>query len=256
MWMRRSLFAIAGIPFSLLPATAQNVVDAGNILLDDWSYETLYASEAWSVDTLFGRDVSGDGGDRVGDFEDLVLNDAGEVVALIVEVGGFLDIGDTHVSVPWTMVQFGTDGSVSVPLDEDSISGFRLFADPSLPEEASIADEIVQGVEDAELDPGLWRASDLMGDHVRVQDEDGLWVNYGFLTDLMIDDGAIAATLVTTGARYGPGTRAYPFGGDATTGYGVWDPGAPTYDLPILVDDATSYPQFDAERMKERAQSN
>lgn len=250
MTMKHSLCALAGLSFSVVPALAQNVVDAGKIVLENWSYETLYQSNAMSVEDLFGREVKGSDGDRVGDVEDLVLNDAGEVIALIAEVGGFWDIGDTHVSVPWDMVEIGADGSVSTPINRDNVALFDLFSSSGLPEDADVGSEIVQGVDDKGLGFGLWRASDLMGDYVRVQGENGRWVNFGYVSDLMIDEGAIAATLVSTTAQYGPGTYAYPYRRGPAELYGAWGRGVSTYDLPILVGDAVSLPEFDAERMR------
>ncbi|SDD46554.1 PRC-barrel domain-containing protein [Ruegeria marina] len=252
MMKRQTLFAIAGMSFSVLPATAQNVVDAGKIVLDSWSDEALYASDALSVDELFGRDVTGEGGERTGDVEDLVLNDSGEIIALIAEVGGFWDIGDTHVSVPWDMVQISADRSVAVPMTQDQIPDFDLFASSGLPEDANVAGEIIEGVDDQALGSELWRASDLMGDYVRVVGDGERWVNFGYVSDLMINDGAITATLVRTTVRYGPGTYAYPYHGGPEEGFGMWAPGSSTLDLPILVGDAVSRPQFDAERMKSK----
>ena len=244
------LFAIAGVSFPVVPATAQNVVDAGEIVFENWSYDSLYESGAWSVDELFGRDVTGDGGEGIGDVEDLVLNDAGEVLALIAEVGGFWDIGDTHVSVPWDMVEIGEDGSVSVPVTQDNLSEFDLFASSGLPESANVATDVVEGVDDEELGPGLWRASDLMGDYVRVLSADDVWVNFGYVSDLMIEDAEIAATIVSMAGRFGQGDYAYPYRRSPGERYGIWQPPAETQDIPLLVDDVLSSPRFDEDQMQ------
>lgn len=250
MILRQPLLAIAGATLSVVPAMAQDVVDAGKIVIDNWSYDSLYASDAWSVDALFGREVTGSEGEPIGDVEDLVLSDEGEVVALITEVGGFWDIGDTHVSVPWDMVKFDAGGSVAVPVTQENYFDFDLFASSGLPEGASVEGQIVEGVDDRELASGLWRASELIGDYVRVQGEDDLWVNFGYVSDLMVDDGQITTTLVSTTARYGPRTYAYPYRTDSMAGQGAWAPEAATYDLPILLGDAIAVPPYDADRMQ------
>lgn len=44
--------------------------------------------------------------ERVGDIEDVLINQEGQVVALLAEIGGFLDIGDRDVIVPLNNVKF------------------------------------------------------------------------------------------------------------------------------------------------------
>lgn len=249
MMKRKALMAIAGMSCSAAPAAAQDVVDAGTIIPENWSYEALYESEAWSVDALFGTDVVGSDGTRIGDVEDLVLNADGELVALIAEVGGFWDIGDTHVSVPWQRVQLDGGGPVTIPVTAENVAEFDLFSSSPLPDDADPAAEIVEGVDDEALVMALWRASDLIGDYVRVQSDAETWLEFGYVSDLLIGDGRIAATLVSTTARYGPGTYAYPYRGGPAEGYGVWFPNATTQDLPILVGEATSLPAFDRDQM-------
>lgn len=252
MMKRKALMAIAGMSVSACPAAAQDVVDAGAIIPENWSYDALYESGSWSVEAFFGTDVVDGDGTRIGDVEDLVLNDAGEVVALIAEVGGLWDIGDTHVSVPWQTVQRGGDGSVTIPVTAENVAEFDLFSSSPLPEDADPAEEIVEGVDDEALVKALWRASDLIGDYVRVQSDAETWLNFGYVSDLLIDDGSISATLVSTTARYGPGTYAYPYRGGPAEGYGVWFPNATTQDLPILVGEATSMPVFDMDQTSTR----
>ena len=37
---------------------------------------------------------------QIGEIEDIVLNENGQMVGIVAEIGGFLDIGDKHVMVP------------------------------------------------------------------------------------------------------------------------------------------------------------
>ena len=253
MLYKRPMLVLAGIALSTLPVAAQNLVDAGALVLKTWSDDDLYESEAWSVDQFFGRNVIGDGGVQIGDVEDVVLNDAGEVVALIAEIGGFWDIGDTHVSVPWERVELREDGSVGIPVTEETIAEYDLFDTSGLPEDVAIADDIVEGVGSEELGPELWRASGLIGSYVRVQSDSGdRWVNFGYVDDIMVGGDKIAGTIISATGRYGPRSYAYPYRGgpDGGTAFGTWSPGSYTYDLPILVGEAVTRPEFDPRRMK------
>ncbi|MBF9029759.1 PRC-barrel domain containing protein [Rhodobacterales bacterium HKCCE3408] len=247
MLYRTTALAIVAVSLQGLPVAAQEVIEGGMIQLDDWNYDELRDADTWSVDTLFGNDVMGSADTRIGDVEDLVLNDEGEVIALIAEVGGFWDIGDTHVSVPWDQVVVATDGEVAVPVNEDNVDEFDLFDSSGLSEDTKLSDNVVGGLDSEELGTGLWRASDLLGDYVRVMGEEDAWVNFGYVSDLMVNaDGQIAATLVTATTRYGPGTYAYPYyAPSGREGFPAWSPGARSYDLPILVDEAMSIPTVD-----------
>ncbi len=51
----KALMAIVGMSATAMPAAAQDMVDAGTIIPDNWNYDALYHSEAWSVDAYFGR---------------------------------------------------------------------------------------------------------------------------------------------------------------------------------------------------------
>jgi hypothetical protein len=51
--------------------------------------------EGWDADWTY-NDVR-DRVNEIGEIEDIVLNSDGELVGIVAEVGGFLDIGDKHV---------------------------------------------------------------------------------------------------------------------------------------------------------------
>ena len=242
-----ALFAAAAAPHM---AGAQDEVDAGRITLGTWSYEGLYTPEVWSVEDFFGAAVHGRDGARIGDVEDLVLNDDSEIVALVAEVGGFWDIGDTHVSVPWDEVRITDTGQVEVPVAEDTVADFDLFASSGLPG-TPLSDAVVQDVDGAELRPGIWRASELLGDYARIRDESGeTWLNFGYVTDLLIDDGKLAATVVNGAAGYGGTTWAYPYRRPmGAVDRAAWTPGAASYDMPVLVGEATDLPPFERGRI-------
>ena len=52
--------------------------------------------------TSYGYDNYAYGTDyrQIGEIEDIVLDEGGQMVGIVAEVGGFLDIGDKHVMVP------------------------------------------------------------------------------------------------------------------------------------------------------------
>lgn len=55
-----------------------------------------------------GAEIHGLGGERIGEIEEVLMNPDGEIVAVTVEVGGFLGIGDKEVIID--LAQFQREG--------------------------------------------------------------------------------------------------------------------------------------------------
>ncbi|HSM56888.1 MAG TPA: PRC-barrel domain-containing protein [Candidatus Sulfomarinibacteraceae bacterium] len=79
--------------------------------------QALQASE-------FDYDLINQNDDDLGEVEELVVNVAeGRVVYAIVNVGGFLGIGETTVALPWSELQFSeADEAFIVNADEDTLT--------------------------------------------------------------------------------------------------------------------------------------
>jgi hypothetical protein len=56
--------------------------------------------EGWDAD--FTYDGIGTDWNQIGEIEDVVLDRGGQVIGIVAEVGGFLDIGDKHVLIETT----------------------------------------------------------------------------------------------------------------------------------------------------------
>ncbi|MEX1198543.1 MAG: PRC-barrel domain-containing protein [Pseudohongiellaceae bacterium] len=54
-----------------------------------------------NISALMGADVKTSGDDDVGSVEDLILNEDGQIVAIVVGVGGFLGMGQKDVAIGW-----------------------------------------------------------------------------------------------------------------------------------------------------------
>jgi len=249
-----------------------NNVTAGEIIsLNEWGYDELY-TDGVSVEELLDADVIDATGEDVGDVENVLFGPGGELVSVIVEVGGFWDIGDTHVNVPWSLVETAAweDGGIMIPLTEEQLAdpaSYGLFnedlgygygdAGPALnanlddiTDETLVASEEVgqvsgDGIGVVETGPRVWRAPDLIGDYARLRDGDSM-INYGYVEDIIVRDGQIAAVLVTPDRGWGTnGDRAYPYYG---AGYG-WEPGRENYDLPYDRTEADQLGAFDDDRL-------
>ena len=88
----------------------------------------------WDPDLMY--DAVDDKWDNIGEVEDIVLNRDGELIGVIAEVGGFLDIGDKHVFIE-------TAGMKLVPVDDRSYSIVTGLSKDQL-------------MEQEDLDEGFW----------------------------------------------------------------------------------------------------
>ncbi|RBI69403.1 hypothetical protein DQ400_01560 [Vreelandella sulfidaeris] len=106
---------------------AQAQEDSGNVTaISEWNYDTLYEEGGMTAENLMDTEVFGSGNEEIGSVENILLNDQNEIVAIIAQVGGFWDIGDTHVLVPWEEVDVNVDG-VSIPVTEDNADEYGVF---------------------------------------------------------------------------------------------------------------------------------
>ena len=222
-----------------------NTVQTNRVVtLSDWRYDDLYG-EGVSVEELIdGMEVWGATGEEIGEVENVLIGPDGRVLALVAEVGGFWDIGDTHVSIPWDMVEIGLE-NVVVPVTEDTVGDYSIFNEAYVTAEDA-ATEIQEvegdGFGEVETGPRVWRATDLIGDYARIQDA-GTYQNYGYVNDMIIRNGQIAATVISPDTGYGVGvgsSYAYPY-----TGY----TGGDYYDLPYSRTDVDALEPYDYDRM-------
>jgi len=252
--MKTKAFAIAAILAPLAAgASAQTqaqtqalenpAIQAGEILsLSDWRLDEVYADGA-SVDAIFDTlSIRGAGGEDIGDVENIVFHRDGRVLSLIAEVGGFWDIGDTHVNIPWDQVRL-EGNSLVVPVTEESVDDYSAFrTNYLLAGDASDAVQVVD--DDLATGPQAFRATDLIGDYARIGEGSG-YANIGYVEDLVISGGRLAAVVVRPDAEgYGMrGRFAYPY---YNTG---WRSGYPYYDMPYDREQAMDAQRFDYDRV-------
>lgn len=207
------------------------------VKLPDWRPDALYGGGV-SVDHLLDDvDVTDVNGDQIGDIENIVFTDDGRVLSIIAEVGGFWDILDTHINVPWEEATY-SDGAVNVPITPENYTNYGMFEDAYLLGDEAAADTKVVD-DDLNTGPRAFRASELIGDYARIR-VDGGFANYGYIDDLIIRDGRLAAIIVNPQPGYGVSGRfAFPY-------YGYnYSPGGVYYDMPYQEAEVTTVEPFD-----------
>lgn len=212
--MGRSILSLLMSAGLVLPAVAQEAGQPQVIPLEEWDYLGEWDT-GWSLEEIMDEaEVYGVDGEEIGSIENVLIGEDNRIVAAVVEVGGFIDIGDTHVAVPWDELQFSVH-AVTVPVEEDNIGEYSLF----------------------ETDQDVWKATDVLDDYARVEGR-----GYGYVDDLIFNhDGVLTAVIVNSDVVFGGGPRAFPFNGD---------PAAPTYDLPYEEGEVIEQAPFERDELR------
>lgn len=223
--------------------TGERALQSDEIIsLSDWDYDDVYNGGLSLEDFMDEMEVVGTTGDEIGSIEDVILGQDGRVLAVIAEVGGFWDMFDTHVSVPWDELEVVGE-QVVLPVTEENVEDYGVFETEYLTAQEAAAD-IATEVDDAETGPRAWRATELIGDYARLQNAE-TWTNYGYVDDIIVKNDQVAAVVVSPDAGWGTGPYAYPYYG---YGYG-WRPTAPYYDLPYTEEEVADLETFDEDRI-------
>ena len=239
-----SVLAMIAVAAPAMAAESQPDQKAGGtdvIVLSDWTYEPLYES-GWSVEDMMDETaVVGPSGQEIGQVENLVFSDDGKIMAMIAQVGGVMDIGDTHVSIPWNEVELSQDMErIEIPINEESADDYAIFGDRSalLKEDA---DRIVTVDEETQTGTKIFKATDLIGDYAYLTED----VQYGYVSDLVVQDGKVSAVVIDASRYARPGYYAYPYG--ATDG---WRPSGLRFQLPYSEGEIASIDTFNYDLMK------
>lgn len=116
------------LPFAGPALAADAPPDAAPPAPPPAAQEMIYKGEATSI---LGRTVMGPDGKTVGRIIDLLVDDYGQPRAAVVDVGGFMGIGNRHIAVAWRSLRFEADqaeaGRISLDMTEAQIAGTPAF---------------------------------------------------------------------------------------------------------------------------------
>jgi len=222
-----AVVAAAGVALGGMAVLAQEQAGEDEFDIDTWEYGFLY-EQGIQADAMLNNDVFDQDNEEIGEIEDLIISPEGQIRRLVVEAGGFLDIGDTHFAVSWDEATLTETGGIIVPIDADSIEDYSVFED--------IDDQPAQGRN--------WRVRELIGDYV-TDAEGEAW---GLVEDVVFNrDGAIEAVIVGSDAVVGFGDRyAFPWDQIADG----FDPGDEDVTMPFSEAEIAGLEPFEYDMMK------
>lgn len=231
-----------------MPAAAQEAQEVP--VLATWGYDPLYAA-GWSVDEMFdSTEVAGGTGEIIGDVENLIFSDEGRLLGVIAEIGGVWDIADTHIHVPWDEVEVGDSiGRIDIPVTEATVDDYDVFGDYVFDFDTLLeAETDVSGPvnDDLVAGPGIFRASDLIGDFTYLADG----VRYGYIADLVVSEGEVAAIVTDAASAGRRGYFAYPY-----VYRGVSPMAGPSYIMPYGAPQVDTIESFDYDRLRMSGES-
>jgi sporulation protein YlmC with PRC-barrel domain len=177
-----------------------------------WDPAALYR-DGLSARQMLDAPVRADDGRRIGEVKDIIVDRQGRIRKVVVEVGGFFELGDQHIGVPWKDVKIGEDMAfVQVPLREVEQGKYSIYG------------EVLHG-EDVPAPLTSWRVNELIGDYARMADVP----RYGLVIDVIFSSRAEAkAVVIERGRAWGDrDVYAFPFTG--------FDPAVSAYPVEQLV---------------------
>ncbi len=83
---------------------------------------------------LIGTELKTSGDESVGEIGDLIIDQDGKVVAVVVNVGGFLAMGDKHVAIDWKAVKMSgnpDDRDLRVDMTRDDLQSAPSYENPA-----------------------------------------------------------------------------------------------------------------------------
>lgn len=246
--MRLTRYHATALILALTPlATLQAQDDAGQTdtnarSMEDLDYDDIYQQGGIRGRNLLGAEVFGTEDGEIGNVRDAIVSEQDDqIVALIAEVGGFWDMGDTHVAVPWDKVELTEDG-VKVPVNEDNAEDYDLYEGEFSVAKQDLSE--IRELDDDDMETGdrSWKLSELINDYASIGDDTG----YGYVNDVLFSkEGKVQGIVVETADdRYGRGYYAFPF---YSYGNG-WSPNMRSYRIPSALEDVKKVPNFDYEQ--------
>lgn len=215
--MRKLILAGAVVAVLAAPGTRAERPPE-RIDLSEWRYDRLEGS--WRVQRLLDAPVYDPDGIVVGTVQDVIVHTDGHILGLTAQLGGFLGVGGTPVTVPWT------EAKISPVFDRATLRR---------PPDTYTA---------AALGPDSWKVRDLIRDYVTL----GGRVGFGYVEDLVFDRrGRIQAMIVSRETALGStGPFAFPLRGFEQ---GFRPDRDYFYDLPYAEEEVAGLEPIDGDNM-------
>ncbi|HEY0569164.1 MAG TPA: PRC-barrel domain-containing protein [Xanthobacteraceae bacterium] len=131
--MIKTHFAVALLASTLLAAPAFAQSQTGQTGASSASEAaTMQKPEQWRTSKLIGLDVYNNNNEKIGDIDELMMQQSGQIELVVIGVGGFLGIGEHRVALPFNQVKFSNEprgSTATTGAGTTSGSGTREYPD-------------------------------------------------------------------------------------------------------------------------------
>lgn len=108
----------------------QDTTESSNAM--EATFVTSMEGGDFLTDDLMGNDIisSVEADESIGTIDDLLLNEEGEIKAVIVSVGGFLGMGDKNVAIAWDSLELTQEDDeyvIKVNASQDALEEAENF---------------------------------------------------------------------------------------------------------------------------------
>jgi hypothetical protein len=126
--MAAKLAVLAAVALAMAPFAAAAQMSADTTGYQEADHDMKVQPFDLSVDDVEDMDLKTPDGDDIGEVEEVLLDASGWPVALVVEVGGFLDVGDREVVLGLDEVDLKDDDFVTT-VDKATLEGLPVWED-------------------------------------------------------------------------------------------------------------------------------
>lgn len=110
--------------------SSQDTTESSNAM--EATFVTSMEGGDFLTDDLMGNDIisSVEADESIGTIDDLLLNEEGEIKAVIVSVGGFLGMGDKNVAIAWDSLELTQEDDeyvIQVNASQDALEEAENF---------------------------------------------------------------------------------------------------------------------------------
>lgn len=100
-------------------AASMDTAASTDATMADGPFVVVPPTGAWRASDLEGKDVYDTAGESIGSITDVLVSEDGEVIAVLVGVGGFLGIGRKDVAVAMDALEFGPGKTEGLPKESE-----------------------------------------------------------------------------------------------------------------------------------------
>jgi sporulation protein YlmC with PRC-barrel domain len=102
--------APAAAPSTAAPSVAPTVpmtgTSASGATTGQMQFYTNMSANQWRASKFVGVDIYGANNEKIGDVNDIIIDNQGNINAVVIGVGGFLGIGEKDVAIPFRTVEW------------------------------------------------------------------------------------------------------------------------------------------------------